>query len=105
MLLQVTGVEPHEEDGWVRRRIQVGEALIELRGDVGRCAITTQNPDSGVPDLDTLRTIDAYRSRTNNAAGKEHIPFGVYGDVARAGVVRVGDPVVVLEPSLLDATA
>jgi len=98
-------VEPHAEDEWVGHRIQVGEAVIELRGDVGRCAITTQNPDSGVPDFDTLRTIDAYRPRTNNAAGREHIPFGVYGDVVRPGVVRVGDPVQMLEPSLLDATA
>jgi uncharacterized protein YcbX len=105
MLFQIAGVEPHAEDEWVGHRIQVGEAVIELRGDVGRCAITTQNPDSGVPDFDTLRTIDAYRPRTNNAGGREHIPFGVYGDVVRRGVVRVGDPVQMLEPSLLDATA
>lgn len=105
MLFQIAGVEPHEEDGWVEHRIRVGDAVVRLRGDVGRCAITTQNPDTGVPDFDTLRTIGSYRARTHNAAGNEHIPFGVYGDVVQAGVVRVGDPVESMEPSLLDATA
>jgi uncharacterized protein len=105
MLFHIEGGEPHEEDEWLKRRIQIGDALVKLHGDVGRCAITTQNPDSGVPDFDTLRTIDGYRARTTNAVGKEHIPFGVYGEVVRAGIVRVGDPVEPLERSLLDATA
>jgi uncharacterized protein YcbX len=105
MLFEIAGVEPHGEDEWLGRRVQVGDAVVALRGDVGRCAITTQNPDTGVPDFDTLRTIDGYRPRRPKAAGREPIPFGVYGDVVEAGVVRVGDPVGVVEPSLLDATA
>ena len=105
MLFQIEGCEPHEEDEWIKRRVRVGGAVVKLRGDVGRCAITTQNPETGAPDFDTLRTIDAYRARTTNAAGKEHIPFGVYGEVVRAGAVRVGDTVEPLELSLLDATA
>lgn len=105
MLFQIEGCEPHEEDGWLKQRVQIGDAVVELRGDVGRCAITTQNPETGVPDFDTLRTINDYRAMTWNAAGKEHIPFGVYGEVVRAGVVRVGDSVAPLELSLLDATA
>jgi uncharacterized protein len=105
MLFEIGGVAPHEEDDWLRRRVRIGDAVVRLRGDVGRCAITTQNPETGVPDFDTLRTIDAYRVRTNNVSGKEHIPFGVYGDVVQAGAVRVGDPVDVIDLSLLDATA
>jgi uncharacterized protein YcbX len=105
MLFEIGGVAPHEEDGWLQRRVRIGDAVVRLRGDVGRCAITTQNPETGVPDFDTLRTIDAYRSRTNNVSGKEHIPFGVYGDVVQAGAVRVGDSVDVIDLSLLDATA
>jgi uncharacterized protein YcbX len=105
MLVQVAGTAAHEEDEWIGRHLRVGEAVVRLRGDVGRCAITTQNPETGVPDFDTLRTIDAYRRRTHNAAGKTHIPFGMYGDVVQPGVVRVGDPVEPLERSLLDATA
>jgi MOSC domain-containing protein len=105
MLFHVVGCAPHEEDEWVRRTLLVGDAVVRLRNDVGRCAITTQNPDSGVPDFDTLRTIDGYRGRTTNASGKGHIPFGMYGEIVRAGRVRVGDPVELLERSLLDATA
>jgi uncharacterized protein YcbX len=105
MLFEIGGVAPHGEDDWLQRRVRIGDAVVRLRGDVGRCAITTQNPETGVPDFDTLRTIDAYRSRTNNVSGKEHIPFGVYGDVVQAGAVRVGDTVDVIDLSLLDATA
>jgi uncharacterized protein YcbX len=93
MLFELDGCEPHEEDSWVKRRVRIGDAVVYLRNDVGRCAITTQNPDSGVPDLDTLRTIRAYRSETANEKGKNHLPFGVYGEVVEPGRVAVGDAV------------
>src|SRR5262245_16246530 len=79
MLFELDGCAPHEEDEWVKREVRIGAALVRIRGDVGRCAITTQNPDSGVPDLDTLRTIKAYRLETANEKGKNHLPFGVFG--------------------------
>lgn len=93
MLFELDGCEPHEEDSWVKRRVRIGEAVVYLRNDVGRCAITTQNPDSGAPDLDTLRTIRTYRSETANEKGKKHLPFGVYGEVVEPGRVAVGDDV------------
>jgi uncharacterized protein YcbX len=105
MLFELEGCAPHEEDGWVKRHVRIGEALVRLRNDVGRCAITTQNPDTGVPDFDTLRTIAGYRPLTANEAGKKHVPFGVYGEVVEPGRVAVGDPVEVVELSLLDQTA
>jgi uncharacterized protein YcbX len=105
MLFELDGCEPHEEDEWVKRHVRAGDALVRLRGDVGRCAITTQNPDSGAPDLDTLRTIKAYRSETPNEKGKRHLPFGVYGEVVEPGRVSVGDRVEVVELSLLERTA
>jgi uncharacterized protein YcbX len=102
MLFEIDGCEPHEEDGWIGRQLRIGEALVRLRGDVGRCAITTQNPETGAPDFNTLRTIAGYRPMTRNAAGKEHIPFGVYGEVLEPGRVRLGDAVEAVELSLLD---
>src|SRR2546430_12475363 len=42
---------PHEEDGWVKRHLRIGEATIRIRGDVGRCAITTQNPKTNKPNF------------------------------------------------------
>jgi uncharacterized protein YcbX len=104
MLFELDGCEAHEEDSWVRRHLRIGEATVRIRGDVGRCAITTQNPETGEPDLDTLRTIFAYRGVTENEAGQRHIPFGVYGEVTEPGRVTVGDPVEVLELSPLGQT-
>jgi uncharacterized protein len=105
MLFELDGADAHEEDAWVKRHVRVGEALVYVRNDVGRCAITTQNPDTGVPDFDTLRTIRDYRSETANEKGKKHIPFGVYGEVKEPGRVALGDPVEVVELSLLESAA
>ena len=89
MLIGIGGVRAHEEDEWIGRRVQVGEAVVELREQVARCAITTQNPKTGRPDFDTLREIKAYRG----VRERKLIDFGVYGGVAEPGRVRLGDPV------------
>jgi uncharacterized protein YcbX len=91
MLLELDGVGPHGEDDWIGRRLQVGAAEIRVRGDVGRCVVTSQNPDTGVTDVDTLGALARYR-RTGN---DEPLPFGVYGEVLAPGRVRVGDGVTV----------
>jgi hypothetical protein len=100
MLFEIDGVAPHAEDEWLGTRVQVGEATIELNGDVGRCAVTTHDPDTGVPDLDTLGVLARYRREGRT----EELPFGVYGAVAVPGRVRVGDAVQPLQESLLAAT-
>lgn len=105
MLFELDDCEPREEDTWIKRQVQMGEAVVRIRADVGRCAITTQNPETGEPDFDTLRTISGYRELTENEAGKKHIPFGIYGEVVEPGHVAVGDEVAVLELSLLDRPA
>ncbi|HEX7582853.1 MAG TPA: MOSC N-terminal beta barrel domain-containing protein [Gaiellaceae bacterium] len=99
LLLEIDGVRAHEEDEWLGTRVQVGEAVLVLNGDIGRCVVTTQDPDTGVTDLDTLGTLARYRREGRN----EPLPFGVYGAVAVPGRVRVGDPVLPLERSLLAA--
>jgi len=89
MLFEIDGVDAHAEDEWLGTRVRVGEATVELNGDVGRCAVTTHDPDTGVPTLDTLGVLARYRREGRN----EDLPFGVYGTVAVPGRVRVGDPV------------
>jgi hypothetical protein len=86
----IDGVEAHAEDGWLGRRVTLGEAVVIPQGNVGRCAVTTQNPDSGRPDLDTLKALGRYRGELETT---EPLPFGVYAAVAQPGRVRVGDPV------------
>jgi uncharacterized protein YcbX len=90
MLFGVDGVPPHAEDGWLGRRVRLGEAVVRPLGNVGRCAVTTQNPVTGVPDLDTLRVLGEYRGDVETT---EPLPFGVWGEVVEPGRVRLGDPV------------
>ena len=89
MLVGVSGGRPHEEDGWVGRDVRIGEAVVRVREQVARCAITTKNPDTGERDLDTLRVIKVYRGLRR----AKHVDFGVYGEVVGPGRVRVGDAV------------
>ena len=86
----VEGIAAHEEDAWRGRRIRIGDAVVIPQGHVGRCVITTQNPDTGSTDLDTLKGLAAYRGAL---AATEPLPFGVHAAVAEPGRVRVGDPV------------
>ncbi|TML54885.1 MAG: MOSC domain-containing protein [Actinobacteria bacterium] len=89
MLFEIDGVEPHEEDTWLGNRVLIGDAVIVPLGDVGRCVVTTCDPDTGLSDLDTLGLLAGYRRE----GVTEPLPFGVYCDVAVPGRVRVGDAV------------
>ena len=86
----IDGLREHEEDEWLGRRVRIGEAVVVPIGNVGRCAVTTQNPDTGAPDLDTLKALAAYRPGID---ATEPLPFGVHAAVANPGRVSVGDPV------------
>ena len=88
----IEGVGAHEEDEWCGRRVRVGEAVVVPQGNVGRCVITTQNPDTGRTDLDTLKGLAGYR---RDAETTEPLAFGVHAAVVEPGRVRVGD---VVEP-------
>jgi uncharacterized protein YcbX len=96
MLVGVAGTAPHEEEAWIGREVRIGGATARLLGPVGRCAITTQNPETGERDLDTLRVIRSYRG----LGPDDGIDFGVYGVVVAPGRIRVGDPVQPIEPAL-----
>jgi uncharacterized protein len=101
MLIEVDGTPAHEEDRWVGRTTRVGEATIAWCGHVGRCLITSRDPDSGTVDLPTLDILRGYRDQVRDASGApcpptEPVPFGIFGEVVEGGVVRVGDEVAVL---------
>ena len=90
MTIGIDGVEPHAEDGWIGAEVRVGGAVVGVRAHVGRCAVTTLDPDRGIRDLDTLGAIAAYRG---NVATREPLPFGVWCEVVEPGPVAVGDSV------------
>jgi uncharacterized protein YcbX len=87
MLFEIDGVGEHEEDTWLGSRLRIGDATVTLNGDVGRCVVTSRDPDTGVVDLPTLAALAAYRRE----GVSEPLPFGVYGSVTVPGRVRVGD--------------
>jgi uncharacterized protein len=90
MTIGVDGVEPHGEDAWIGGRVRVGNAVVHVRDKVGRCALTTLDPDRGIRDLDTLGALAAYRG---DVPSPEKLPFGVWAGVVVPGPVAVGDPV------------
>jgi uncharacterized protein YcbX len=90
MLFELDGCDEHEEDSWDGRLLRVGDAVLRVGGPVDRCAVTTRDPDTAERDLDTLRILKDYRGQRESDGA---VLFGVYADVARPGLVRVGDPV------------
>jgi uncharacterized protein YcbX len=89
MLFGIGGVPAHAEDDWVGYRVRIGGAVVRPLAETGRCLVTSQNPDTGVADMDMLEWIR--RNRPEGTA--EPLPFGVHGKVVEPGTVRVGDAV------------
>ena len=90
MTIEIDGADAFAEDGWLGRRVRCGDAVVRVGGHVGRCLVTSRDPDSGEIDLPTLDVLGSYR---RGAATTEPLALGVYGEVVEPGVVRVGDPV------------
>ncbi len=79
------GVAPWAEFGLLGRDLRIGTATFRVRERITRCKATTVNPDTGVSDADTLRTLfDGWR----------HQDFGVYAEVIESGRTALGDAVV-----------
>lgn len=95
MTFGVDGLEAHEEDGWIERDVRVGDALLRVVGNVGRCALTTRQPETGQVDFRALHHLQEYRG---DVPTTEPLPFGVHARVLRPGRVRVRDTVALAEP-------
>ena len=94
MTFTVAGIGAYEEESWLGRRVRLGTAVIRPRGNVGRCAATTFDPDTGAKTAETLKALTATRA---GVASSEPLPFGVHAEVLTPGVVGVGDAVEVLD--------
>jgi uncharacterized protein YcbX len=90
MLVEVDGIGAHEEDSWMGREVRIGGALVTVRGNIGRCLVTSRDPDNGEVTLPTLDLLGSYRRGVETT---EPLPFGIYAEVIEAGPVRVGDAV------------
>ena len=90
MTFGIDGVPPYAEDGWMGRTIRLGGVAVALAGNVGRCAVTTQDPDTGRRSWDTLAVLQRTRGHLSTS---EPLAFGVWAEVVEPGEVAVGDPV------------
>jgi uncharacterized protein YcbX len=90
MLFGISGIDAHAEDAWIGSRVHIGSAVVVPGGNIGRCAVTTLDPRTGVPDLNTLAALAKYR---REEVTSEPLAFGVWARVTQTGVVRVGDAV------------
>ncbi|MEP4037683.1 MOSC N-terminal beta barrel domain-containing protein [Pseudophaeobacter sp.] len=75
------------ENDLVGKKIQIGETVFLVREPVVRCLATTANPETGVRDADTLKTLKENWG---------HQDFSVYAEVVTGGDIRLGDSVKVL---------
>ena len=57
------------------RGSRVGDATVRFNGDVGRCVVTSREPETGAIDLPTLAALVRYRPKGRT----EPLPFGIYG--------------------------
>lgn len=80
--LWLDGAEPWAEFGWIGRQIRIGEAVLRIDERITRCNATKVNPETGMPDADTLSALEA-------AFG--HQDFGVYATVIESGPIAIGD--------------
>jgi uncharacterized protein YcbX len=80
------GLPAHVEDTWVGERLRLGDAEVEVRGVVPRCAVVDLDPVSGSPCSPVLKALGGYRQQARE------VVFGVDAVVTSSGGVDVGAP-------------
>jgi uncharacterized protein len=76
-----------DEETLTGRELQLGDVTLRVRYPIGRCVVTTYNPNGGESDPRILRYIAQARSNW----------MGIYCDVPRAGIARIGDSLELIE--------
>lgn len=71
----------YSEGDLVGREIRMGNAMLRVRSGIDRCVTPTFDVESGEPEPEVL----------NYVARRRDNVMGIYCDVIRAGVARVGD--------------
>ena len=79
--LYVEGLAPEAELSWIGRRVNAGDAELEVVARCERCVVITRDPDTTVTSPQLLRVLTE----------KLETCMGVYCSVVRPGRVAVGD--------------
>jgi uncharacterized protein YcbX len=91
--LVIAGCRPFEEDSWARLRI--GGVEFRSAGPSTRCPITVTDQQTGERGKEPLRTLATFRRSPDDPAD---VIFGTnLLNETKRGVLRVGDPVTVLD--------
>ena len=90
--LVIGGVEGLGERAWPGAELHIGDAIVRLDSLRGRCHMTTVDPDTLQVDPAVLRDI------VRRFGGQ----LALNADVVRAGTIRIGDPVRLVEPQRRD---
>jgi uncharacterized protein YcbX len=87
----VAGAPPWAEDGWIGRRVRLGEVEFRVAKACDRCVVTTIDQETGDKGRQPLRILGQYRRFDNGVLFAVNlIPSGPLG------LLRVGDPALVL---------
>lgn len=81
------------ENGWVGRTLQIGEVELAVTLPVPRCVMTTLKQGDAPADRGVLKAITQHNRIDIGGLGASYPCVGVYANIAREGMVKVGDPV------------
>jgi uncharacterized protein YcbX len=87
LLIDLPDAEAFEEDGWVGRRLRIGEALLEVTGHASDCVLADLAIPSGERDASLLSAMVKMRN------GK----IGLEARVVSGSRIRAADPILLLE--------
>ncbi len=83
----VDGAPAWAEDGWVGRHVRIGEVRFRMPKPCARCVLTTNDQETGERGREPLRTLGQRRNIN------QELLFGMNLIPDNAGVLRIGDPV------------
>jgi uncharacterized protein YcbX len=87
LLVESEAIFAMDEAALCGRDLRIGDVILHVRGSIERCVVISYDPRGGKSDERILRYVARERAAT----------MGVYCDVPRAGTVRIGDSVELIE--------
>ncbi|TCS65105.1 MOSC domain-containing protein [Varunaivibrio sulfuroxidans] len=78
--------EPWCERTWIGKTIHIAGARLKITEQIGRCAATSIDPESGEADLNILKSLKR---------GFNHTQMGVYAEVVEGGEIAPGETLTV----------
>jgi hypothetical protein len=84
----LAGAPPWAEDGWIGRRLRIGDVTVRVVKPCDRCVVTTIDQETGEKGRQPLRALGRHR---RDPLG---LLFAVNAVPDGTGLIRVGDPAV-----------